>query len=60
MHIGHDARYSLDASTGSGSIRVSQPGAPHDSEDRHHVFTSINGGGPPLKASTGSGDIEIN
>ncbi len=61
LHIGHDARYSLDASTGSGSIRFSQGGQSHDAgEDHHHVFTSVNGGGPTLKASTGSGDIEIN
>ena len=59
LHLGREARFSLDASTGSGSIRVAQTGS-HDSDEKHHVFTSANGGGPTLKASTGSGDIEIN
>jgi DUF4097 and DUF4098 domain-containing protein YvlB len=60
LHIGHEAHFALDASTGSGSIRVSQPGAPQSNDEKHHVSASINGGGPTLKASTGSGDIEIN
>jgi hypothetical protein len=27
--------------------------------NRHHVNGSVNGGGPIIRASTGSGDIEI-
>ncbi len=60
LHIGREARFALDASTGSGTIRVSQPGAPQSNEEKHHLSASINGGGPSLKATTGSGDIEIN
>ena len=56
LHLGHDARYTVDASTGSGTIRV--PG--NRDSDRHHVSQAINGGGPTLEAHTGSGDIEIN
>ncbi len=59
LHIGKEAHFALDATTGSGSIRVSQPSS-FSSENRHHVFTSVNGGGPSLRAVTGSGDIEIN
>ena len=60
MHLGHDARFNLDAATGSGSIRVSQPGAPMLSGEHHHLSAQVNGGGPSLEAHTGSGDIEIN
>lgn len=60
VHIGRDARFNVEASTSSGSIRVSQPGAPRESEENHHLSGQVNGGGPLLKVSTGSGDIEIN
>ncbi len=56
LHLGHDARYTVDASTGSGTIRV-----PGDRDgDRHHLNQAVNGGGPLLEAHTGSGDIEVN
>ena len=52
---------SLQASTGSGTIRVHFPNAPQQNdENRHHLTGAINGGGPALEARTGSGDIEIN
>ena len=54
-HIAHDARFNVDASTGSGSIHVAGVSGEH-----HHLSTAINGGGPALEAHTGSGDIEIN
>jgi len=56
LHIGHDAHFNVDASTGSGSIRVA--GAPES--EHHHLSAPVNGGGPTLEAHTGSGDIEIN
>ncbi len=55
-HIGRDAHLNVDASTGSGSIRV----AGNSSAEHHHLSTALNGGGPTLEAHTGSGDIEIN
>jgi len=60
LHIGRDARFNLDAATGSGTIRVSQPGAPMISGERHHLSAQVNGGGPALEVHTGSGDIEVN
>lgn len=60
VHLGRDARFTVEASTGSGTIRVSQPGAPRESDESHHLSGPVNGGGPLLKANTGSGDIEIN
>jgi hypothetical protein len=54
-HIGKDAKFTVDASSGSGTIRVAGlTGA------RHRLSGPINGGGPELEAHTGSGDIEIN
>ena len=54
-HLGHDAHVNVDASTGSGSIRV----AGLSTSDHHHLSVPLNGGGPALEARTGSGDIEI-
>ena len=54
-HIAPDSHLSVDATTGSGSIRIAG-----NSSDHHHLSAPINGGGPSLEAHTGSGDIEIN
>ncbi len=54
-HLGRDAHLNVDASTGSGSIRVVGLGT----SDRHHLSAPLNGGGAALEARTGSGDIEI-
>jgi hypothetical protein len=60
LHLGGDAHFNLEASTGSGDIRVRYPNAPEQSEhSRHHMTAPINGGGPPLQVRTGSGDVEI-
>jgi hypothetical protein len=60
MHLAPDTHFNLEASTGSGEINVNFPGAPKQGDDsRHHLTASINGGGAPLEARTGSGDIEI-
>ncbi len=56
LHLGPSARYNLDASTSSGTIRV--PG--QYESDAHRLSAPINGGGPALEAHTGSGDIEVN
>lgn len=61
LHLTPDSRFTLEAATGSGDIRVHMPGviATNSDTSRHHVTTSINGGGPALQIRTGSGDIEI-
>jgi DUF4097 and DUF4098 domain-containing protein YvlB len=61
LHLTPDSRFTLEASTGSGDIRVHMPGvvATNSDSSRHHVTTSVNGGGPALEIRTGSGDIEI-
>jgi DUF4097 and DUF4098 domain-containing protein YvlB len=54
-----NAHFNLDADTGSGGINVSQPITMQGSLNRHHVSGVVNGGGPTIRVSTGSGDIQI-
>jgi hypothetical protein len=54
-----NAHFSLDASTGSGSVHSDPPMTTHGSLERHHVSGDINGGGPTVRVETGSGDIRI-
>jgi hypothetical protein len=59
LALGNSAHFILDADTGSGSIRVEQPITMQGSLNRHHVNGTVNGGGPTIRANTGSGDIQI-
>jgi len=54
-----NAHFNLDADTGSGSINVAQPITMQGTLNHHHVSGAVNGGGPTIRANTGSGDIEI-
>ncbi len=49
----------LDASTGSGNISALSSVAAQSSKDHHHLHAQLNGGGPEVRAATGSGDIRI-
>jgi hypothetical protein len=53
------AHFTLDASTGSGSVQSDPPLTTHGSFDRHHVQGDVNGGGSTVRISTGSGDVRI-
>jgi hypothetical protein len=53
------APLTLDASTGSGSVHTDREMLTQGSSDRHHVTGKINGGGPTVRISTGSGDIRV-
>jgi DUF4097 and DUF4098 domain-containing protein YvlB len=53
------AHFTLDASTGSGTVHSDPPLTTHGSLERHHVTGEINGGGPVVRVETGSGDIRI-
>jgi len=59
LQVGSSARFTLDAQTGSGSIKTDLPLTMRGSLDKHHVNGTVNGGGPTIKAETGSGDIRI-
>lgn len=59
LNLPQSSGFRVDASTGSGSIRLPQVNGTDAQINKHHVTMSINGGGPALKLQTGSGDIEI-
>lgn len=60
LNLGSSARFTLNAGTGSGSVHTAQPITMQGEINRHHVTGSVNGGGPTIRANTGSGDIDIN
>jgi DUF4097 and DUF4098 domain-containing protein YvlB len=54
-----DAPLTLDAETGSGSVRTDREMVTQGSNDRHHVTGKLNGGGPTVRIETGSGGIHV-
>ena len=54
-----DASFTLDASTGSGSVHTDQEMAVQGSFNRHHITGKVHGGGPTVRIETGSGDIRV-
>jgi hypothetical protein len=59
ISVGGTAKFSLNAETGSGSVHVDQPLLSQGTLDRQHVVGTVNGGGPTIRVTTGSGNIEI-
>jgi hypothetical protein len=53
------AAFTLDASTGSGDVKTDREMVVQGSIEKHHVSGKINGGGPIVRVSTGSGDIRV-
>jgi DUF4097 and DUF4098 domain-containing protein YvlB len=52
--------FTLDASTGSGSIHTDREMLVQGSiESHHHINGKVNGGGPTVRIETGSGDIRV-
>ncbi len=54
-----NAPLTLDASTGSGSVSTEHEMTVQGSSDHHHIRGTLNGGGPTVRAQTGSGDVHI-
>jgi DUF4097 and DUF4098 domain-containing protein YvlB len=54
-----NAPFTLDASTGSGSIHSDPEMVVQGSFDKHHMVGKVHGGGPTVRIETGSGDIRI-
>jgi DUF4097 and DUF4098 domain-containing protein YvlB len=53
------ASFTLDASSGSGSIHTDREMLTQGSQERHHVYGKIGGGGSTVRIDTGSGDIRV-
>lgn len=51
--------FTLDASTGSGSVHSDPEMTVQGSFDKHHITGKVRGGGPTVRVETGSGDIRI-
>jgi len=51
--------FTLDASTGSGTVHSDHEMTVQGSFDKHHITGKINGGGSVIRVETGSGDIRI-
>ncbi|MGA8732069.1 MAG: M56 family metallopeptidase [Terracidiphilus sp.] len=54
-----NAPLTLVASTGSGSVTTDHEMMVQGSLDHHHIKGNLNGGGPLVRAQTGSGDIRV-
>ena len=54
-----DSGFTLDASTGSGTIHTDREMVSQGTSERHHVTGKIGGGGPTVRIETGSGDVRI-
>jgi DUF4097 and DUF4098 domain-containing protein YvlB len=59
LNTGGGAKFSLDATTGSGTIHSDPPISMHGSLQGHHITGDINGGGVTVRVETGSGDVRI-
>jgi DUF4097 and DUF4098 domain-containing protein YvlB len=53
-----NAPYTLDASTGSGDIEAAGL-TPSPGSTKEHTQGTVNGGGPRVRAMTGSGNIQL-
>src|SRR6185437_11687179 len=58
LNTGHSA-FNIDASPGSGDFHSDPPLTTHGTMNSHRFTGEINGGGPAVRISTGSGDIRI-
>jgi DUF4097 and DUF4098 domain-containing protein YvlB len=59
LRLPNDAAYTLDASTGSGSINTAQPITVQGRLRRNRVEGTVRGGGNAVRVRTGSGSIDI-
>jgi DUF4097 and DUF4098 domain-containing protein YvlB len=51
--------FTIDASSGSGSVQTDRDMLVQGSFDRHHITGKFNGGGPTVRVETGSGNIRV-
>ena len=53
MRLGSSAHFTLDAETGSGTVKSDLPLTVRGAMDKHHIIGTVNGGGPTIKAANG-------
>jgi hypothetical protein len=58
-NVGDAAKFTLNAETGSGSVHMDMPVLMQGSPNKQHVTGTVNGGGPTVRVTTGSGNITI-
>jgi DUF4097 and DUF4098 domain-containing protein YvlB len=59
LALGSSSKFNLDAHTSSGSIHSDVPITMQGSLTKNELKGTVNGGGPTVAVSTGSGDIDI-
>ena len=59
LRLDPQAHFNVNASAGSGRVVINRPVVMQGSLEKHHVIGTVNGGGPTVRASTGSGSITI-
>ncbi len=59
LSLNSQAHYTLNAGTSSGGINISVPISKQAGLDKQHVTGTVNGGGPTVRVSTGSGDVTV-
>jgi DUF4097 and DUF4098 domain-containing protein YvlB len=59
LELPRDAAFELDARTGSGSLDSNHPVTVQGTLDRGRMRGTVRGGGPLLRARTGSGSVRI-
>jgi hypothetical protein len=59
LQIAQNAHFNLNVETGSGGIHTNRPIVMQGDINKHHVTGAVNGGGPTVRASTGSGSISV-
>ncbi len=59
LNLPSDSHLSLEATTGSGRVRIGQQFGVATDENHHTLSAQIHGGGPRLHIQTGSGDVEL-
>lgn len=59
LQLPTDAAFDIDAHAGSGGIRTDHPVTQQGDVSRHSLSGTVRGGGPLVRARTGSGSIRI-
>jgi hypothetical protein len=59
LQLPADAAFDIDAHAGSGGIRTDHPVTQQGDVSRHSLSGTVRGGGPLVRARTGSGSIRI-